>query len=245
MAMKCNCLSPFLFIIGIMWTGNLTASEAVMDSSKNALKPGAWALQFSIQQNFTLGSFAGSTLSLKKHIKQDQAFRLGIGLHADDREGSFEETVVFGNPREHDAKNDSQNINFQITVMYLKYFRSHNKVTIFLGAGPLVGYGRSKGENVLDASTDPTETRIRREEMKSVNWSLGLGLAFGAEYFINKMLSLTAEYGSSLLYRHSQADRTRYEDDSTGENYQMDTSITSKEYYFNAQAVKFGISVYF
>jgi opacity protein-like surface antigen len=244
-AMKGNCIPQFFVLFIILWVGNLTASEVERDSSRNALRPGAWALQFAIQQNFTLGSFAGSTLSLKKHFKQDQAFRLGISLNANDREASFEETVVFGNPREHDEKHDDQHINFQITVMYLRYYRSHNRVTIFLGAGPLAAYGRSKGNNVLDVSTDPMETSIRREETKSVNWSLGIVLAFGVEYFINKTLSLTAEYGSSLLYNDVQSDRIRYEDDIGGERYRMDTSIAYKEYHFAAQPVKFGISVYF
>ena len=44
--------------------GRAAADEGV---APEALAPGSWSVQFSVQPNFTLGSYSGSTLSLNHH----------------------------------------------------------------------------------------------------------------------------------------------------------------------------------
>ena len=158
----------------------------------------------------------------------------------------MEETVVSTSPRDTDMMVDKKNVNFLLIAMYLRYFYTKNRISVFVAGGPLISYGKDKVNNERISIPDQTGTNIISEEMDSVNWNLGLAFAFGTEYFITSELSLTAEYGISIFYQHAQSDRVRRGGtDSSGENYRMDTSIANKGYNLGGQGVKFGVSVYF
>ena len=63
------------FTLMVVLSGNAAADEGV---AAEALAPGSWSVQFSVKPNLTLGSYSGSTLSLKRHLAGGKALRFGV-----------------------------------------------------------------------------------------------------------------------------------------------------------------------
>lgn len=80
----CNfafCLPPFILVFCTGFgTVYAQTDELPKIDTKNSLLKGAWALQFQINNNFSVSSFQGSTLSAKRHFSNKKAMRFGVSL---------------------------------------------------------------------------------------------------------------------------------------------------------------------
>lgn len=159
----------------------------------NSLEEGKKALQFGVNDNFTLSSFQGSVLSLKKHTSDGSAWRLGLSLTLDlgDNDYSWWEndSLVIDN-----GDNDIQKVGFDLQRIF--YPNPDNDINLYYGLGPTLTYDYRKSKSFSSSSSVLSQTRTDR------SWRVGGKIILGVEWFAGKSISLNAEYGTSLLYRY-------------------------------------------
>jgi hypothetical protein len=148
-------------------------------AAAHSLVQDAWALQFAIGENLSLGSFAGGVISAKHHRSPARAWRYGLSLsagHAAAREDAPDRT---------DA-----------TVGLIAHFLHYptlardpgGNVHMFWGVGPLA---RFQAQRV----TPPVGESFTMHVL-----SVGAGGTIGGEWFVRQRISLSAEYQSSLRF---------------------------------------------
>lgn len=157
-----------LLVIACFLVIGSAAAQTTADD--NTLRDDAWALQFRVTDNFTLGSFDGSLISAKHHFTDRRALRYGLSLGASrEDDGTDERTqqlLVFG-------------------VDFLDYpgvaSNPSGTMQLYWGGGPSISFQRSESEPIMNLS-----------------WGVGLGGVIGAEWFVRPRLSLLAEYSAAL-----------------------------------------------
>jgi hypothetical protein len=193
-----------------------------------------WALQFAISSNFTLSSFSGSNFSVQRQLKENRAIRLGITLSealtdADNERKTTGETF-----------NLSNNFNLKITSQYLFYCSSVDYIRPYFGIGPYSGmtisYRKSEDGTHLTKATDISQS-----------FFIGAISSLGAEIFLNKKISLLAEYGTSLGYTYSLSEYTSEARSSVVNSYTITSQTITNQHKITIQSnsVLFGISVHF
>ncbi len=200
---------------------------------------GAWAMQFQINDNFSLGAFQGSTLSLKKHKSSGFAWRLGLDISLefnDDESQDFREDSL-------QTKTESSvNIqDIQLRIQALFYPNSFAGIKFFYGFGPLIGFAH--GRNNTDQLRISYE-RLLSNEASFNKWEIGASGVFGVEWFASGNISLIAEYSTMAYYRyHKSTNETisTYPDNISRSNRER----IDKDLIFEADEVRFGLSVYF
>lgn len=224
------------------------AQSSAEDDAGPALRPGAWALQFQVNPNFTLGNFQGTLISAKRHQSAKSAIRLGLSL---DAAFDVSESDRFSFRREEDTIQEDERQSEQhidrlggtLVVQFLYYPSSPGDIRPFLGFGPRLSLARQTSE------TDPVPpsasvVQTRRYEDKA--WAAGLDGIFGAEWFIRSNLSVTGEYGLSATFRHSRRTRTtRYVDENLQRRSIENEEDATRGLSVHGAPVKLGLSVYF
>ena len=192
---------------------------------------GKYALQFQISDNFNLSSFQGTTFSGKYHFGCRSAVRLGLSL-------SFGNVDQDATTNQYDSVNTATNNNKQnsfgvtLRTQYIRYIIETNEIAFYAGGGPFVNYSTSTRKSKITGTTND-----RTIDESSDNFSIGLDLIFGIEWFFNKSMSLSAEYGLNLSY----TTRTReYNADDI-----VSTNVDETLYSISGNNINFGISVYF
>lgn len=205
------------------------------ERSEAALNEGSWSLQFAIDQNFDLNSFAGANLSCKKHMSEKTAFRLGLSLagrlgNSDIHESDDGGPVYFVRDEDLDRDYFSGNLN----LLWINYANPDDRLVFFYGLGPQIGYSRDKRELSVESEVNNLD--------KDYRWSMSAGFrgALGVEWFVANGVSLLAEYGTSLQYEYSEYEQLREHEQSTDRREQI-----SRELRVLADAVRLGVSVYF
>lgn len=212
--------SPLFFILSLVST--TTAQTSYLDSLD-----GKFALQFQISDNFQLSSFQGSTLSGKYHLGKRSAIRLGLSIELNSFEK--EETILSDTLNDYGTNRDSKLIGMSLNAQYIYYLAVNDDIAAFGGIGPFFTY-----QYLNSNEYDPDGNFIY--EQKQTNYIPGLDIIFGVEWWFNKSMSLSAEYGLSLSYSSSnyKVKRTYYE-----------SKIVLTRWDISAMHVNFGISVYF
>ncbi len=151
-------------------------TSAAQDGTSNPLRDGSWAIQFRITDNFSLSTFSGSVISVKRHYSARSALRAGLSLSLSagslESERAFQDTTIT-------ARGDSDAYSFRVELQYLGYTSPSRKVSPYWGVGPLVGYAYSYSRGSSPGSDLIQE---RRE------WTLGLIGSLGAEWFPTSFL---------------------------------------------------------
>lgn len=217
----------------------------------NSLKPGAWALQFQISDQFrSFSGLQGFGLSLKYHFTRAGALRFGVGLGLstsdfDETSRRFLADTVRGKGAG-TAEGDIQSVDF--AAQYVLYVTLGREINLFLGTGPLVRYAHSRREGT-DNSSSFGSTGWRNYIRKETQWNVGASGLFGAEWFANKSISLHAEYGISLTYQSQEFTGNGIETSSDPyrgtQTYSFEVKDNSHSLSFSLANVKFGLSVYF
>lgn len=242
----------FLFFTFVLWHNNLQAQseESQVTTLSNSLKDGSWAFQFQVNNNFTLGSFQGAIISVKRHYADNKAIRLGIGLNFgvsnnDASSDIFRSDTITGSQM---LMESLKNQSMQIIAQYLFYPSPTASINIFMGAGPLVQFFSRHAES------DRVSTYAGLPDVFTANmientkeWSIGANAIAGAEWFVTNNISFHAEYGASIQHKWTKR-TTSVENRSTSPGYvssKQNEESTGKGWNFTGTSVKFGLSVYF
>ena len=126
-----------LFASLIFVSAGFSQSTSYLDSLD-----GKFALQFQINENFSLSNFQGSVLSGKYHFSKRDAIRLGLEFIFGDSES---ETVVNNLDTNVVAQRveDINNLGFTINSQYIHYIRGTDNISLFGGIGPYFRYYKS------------------------------------------------------------------------------------------------------
>ncbi|HLG93352.1 MAG TPA: hypothetical protein VI546_00785 [candidate division Zixibacteria bacterium] len=216
----------------------------------NSLKPGAWALQFQISDNFrSFSGLQGFGVSVKHHFSRTKAIRFGIGgglstSDFDDNRRSFQADTV---RQRGVAVGEGDGESVDLAAQYVFYTSPDAEVNFFFGTGPLVRFAHNQSLNLDNASYGSTYS-VRNYTRDETRWNIGASSIFGAEWFAIKSISLHAEYGVSLEYQSSNYSSTGTDtvtDISGTRVYSYESESSGSSIRFNLATVKFGLSVYF
>lgn len=215
---------------------SLTSFSQNTDTSKNSSEYSRnkkWAIQFEVGYDFKITSFNALLFSLKYHVSDRSAFRLGIGYNGYTESGKIEndEICTF---HSYDTKNTNYNI--VLVSNYIYYVKAYSRFNIFWGAGPTARYSYSCDEFPDGGSED----LMRGYEDKS--WAAGINGIFGIEWMPFSDFSLFAEYEASGYYGKSY-----YMFQLFDKNYQYHEKDTedSEFWRFEGNYARLGLSVYF
>lgn len=212
---------------------NVLCQSDSKDERDNSLKEGKWALQFAIDQNFSLANFDGSIISLKKQLSEKRALRLGLSLSFENGNGSSNRISGFDTIPSTDFKLTGYSVYASPT--YIFYVNPREAVNLYIGTGVIFGGSYYWNE----AKQDLPEGYNYRYE-RSYAYGGGITGLAGAEFFPIRNLSIFAEYFASFQYTHYSG-RTIY--DLPGQYTINDFKTNSFKFY--GQQVNFGLAVYF
>ncbi|PEN05804.1 hypothetical protein CRI93_11930 [Longimonas halophila] len=193
-------------------------------SENEAPSPGDWALQFQVNDNFTLGSFQGSVLSVKHQITDQRALRLGTSFDVTSRSREINEDAIADGP----DSDDEARQQFQIDAQYLYTSDRESAIRPYAGGGPTFLMRRTRDERQVSAGTQ-----------EGTNRSYGGGLVgvFGVEWMVHSAIGISAEYGVQAIYTHESREIER--------NGTTILDATDTEWNVGDRPVLFGVSVYF
>jgi len=190
------------FILTILFT--LTYSDECDSTSNNSrfnIRSNSTALQFSIDPNFQLGSFQGSSISIKKHISEKRALRYGFSVSGGNTIIESSRQVIDNDTLCVKNASDSYSYSFTLRTQYLIY-KSKRYSYLFYGLGPIFRYVKqtqeSETKNKLKGEWD--SSGINNGDTKRFDY--GLSFVFGVEVFISKTISIHGEYYQELTYRN-------------------------------------------
>ncbi|MFH1687410.1 MAG: hypothetical protein ABIE70_07800 [bacterium] len=216
------------------------AAYADTTTKQNSLKAGAWALQFQVNPNFTLGAYKGTILSFKKHTSDARAWRVGVSADFDFSDRDMER-------RNNDESFTSplystEHYSFDLAAQRLWYASPSETVSFFYGLGMRGGYGLA--ENRRQDPGYPENGNYRKDT--SSRWSLGGSGAVGFEWFVKPRISLVGEYEAAILYRSSvQKEYYDHRHPDVENNREIESKTTMTGFSFEHNDVRLGLSVYF
>ena len=225
-------------------------AEEAETVSAEALSPGSWSAQFAVEPNLTLGSYLGSTLSLKRHLRSGNALRFGLSLNLGTTSGDSREVsgdTLFTSTRANVV--DGNDWSIGLTTYYLWYARRAAPLHAYGGVGPTVSWSRGH-ENRL--ATDifarigqPSDIRTSTTSEKTRRWGAGIATAAGIEWLVARRMGLFAEYASSLSY--GATERTNQFTDilSNGSPRFGSSHSASHGWNFSGSGGRLGVSAYY
>jgi hypothetical protein len=163
-------------LLGLVWQ---PAQEASAQEIRQEPQRGSWAVQFRVTDNFTLSSFEGSVLALKRHLTPSHSIRASLGLSL---QGQTSEAIrdTLLSSRENDVHSVSFNLD------YLWYARPQSTLSLFLGGGPLFQY---------NTATSDYEFPTPSPSVKRTDRAFGVRAVVGVEWFVTRQIGLHSEYG--------------------------------------------------
>ncbi len=192
-------------VLCFIFTVNVFAQTGEAQESKqvNSLKKGNWAIQFQINDNFSLSSFQGSSISAKYHFSNKKALRFGLTLSGgfSDKNGD----VLI--------ESSTNNQNIGISTQYTIYPAVNKEVNFFFGFGP----------NVVLVHTN-TESKYQNTQtnIEDTHWSIGVSGIVGVEWFVKRSISFLAEYSSSFNY-NSDKRKDSHDNESHTKSYDLNS----------------------
>lgn len=189
-------------------TGLLLLTPVLFAQSGSGSAPADYALQFQLSSDLTITDFQGGTLSgwMKSGGKYDYRFGVEFATVSDKTENALDmtecETFI--------------GLSFQ-----LLHHTSWRTICLYYGFGPYISYASSKTS--YDGTGAP-------DDVKSSAFNIGGVGVLGAEIFVRRDISFSAEYGIAAGYGSSKNDAT---------------DIKTSTLYLANRSVKLGMSVYF
>lgn len=244
MRQKIRTISIFLSLMAVIITfpALSSAEQQKHDKCTSYFEPGSWSVQFQIADQINLEPFNGKAISLKYHLSEKSAIRLGLNLGLGSDDSDSEHSYTYRDTLEDlsELESESSSQMAQLNLVYMLYPNPDGKVKLFYGAGPLVMVSRTKSER---ESIDTTGDSMK-ESHWGRSWALGLIGIFGAEWFATDAISFHAEYRAIARYMrtNSEVDRTSYNDSRASI---ITSDKESDDWDFDASKVTFGISLYF
>ena len=217
--------SAFLFASSIFVSTSFSQSISHLDSLD-----GKFALQFQINENFSLSDFQGAVISGKYHFSKRDAIRLGLEIILGDADSETKLNNLDSNQVDRSV-DETNNFGFIINSQYIHYIRGTENISLFGGVGPYFQYYKSTRNREI------VEDEIKTiSESENKNYGIGLDLIVGVEWWFHNYMSLSAEYGLKFYYLYS---RSSFEEDTKkGESEHTAYNISGNH-------INFGITVYF
>ncbi|MCK4447448.1 MAG: hypothetical protein KAW56_10255 [Candidatus Marinimicrobia bacterium] len=219
--------SSIFIIIFLILFSNAFSQEDINSSMKFSK-----ALQFQIDENFTLKDFQGAIISFKKHFGNSRALRGGLST---DFQMNTSNSEVYHPDGTSSAvhKIDDHDFSLGIYSQYLFYSKSNSGIHFFWGAGPTIGYSRKKS----DIENKISNNYIDKQDYVRYHIQGGLSGVMGVEWLFRENMSLSAEYGMYFSYNYSKVKTTR--------NDRIKSENTDKSWRLGSNPIKFGLSIYF
>ena len=230
------------------------AAQHTKDSTFHALRAESWSIQFGINSNLTLRPFDGSTFSAKRHFSATRALRFGVTINSQfsNLDGVDETATDFFDDEFPTRINDTDIdqtrtiLSLTLSAYFLRYVESGTPVHLFWGIGPRTSYTSSilnqeatETQNFVDDPPTLMTSDIERTTMDA-----GIHFLFGVEWFFSNHFSLTAEYGTSMLYRRTRDSRKTSLLDNRRDTF-SERSSTENGFVVGNGGVLFGLSIYF
>lgn len=101
---------------------------------------------------------------------------------------------------------DTDIVDLDVDLLFIRHGRGQHALRFFYGAGPMFGYYYSEG---TEASVEESEYQGRTSSgtHTSTQWSYGLRLLVGAEWFLTECVSVHAEYRAGLTFHNRDWER--------------------------------------
>jgi hypothetical protein len=220
-----------------------TADEFTSD----ALRAGSWSIDFSILDNFQIGSFEGAAISATRHTSPRGAWRYGLtfsGTMEDAEIGRSALTDSVPLPIQ-DEDGDVDEFSIGVDVLRLMYPEVSGRVHPYLGVGPTFSVGHFKETRHVDQTSIGGPTTDLEQETS--NWSAGAQFVLGVEVFAARRVSILGQYGASLIYRHLNStfsNRRTFPGGSPSAQGE-DSEATTNRWRLGQDSVRFGVSAYF
>jgi len=211
-----------------------------------AHRPGRWSLDFSINDNFRLGSFKGTSLSATRTTSLSSAWRFGIGYALSSGHELTDEVLSPDSASTVLNRLDDTRDQLSLTgvIMRLHRFQPAHRIGAYWGLGPTVSWDRAHEETVQSPGTT-SPYQVENRYIHRV--TLGLDLDLGAEAFVARDISLFGQYETSGGYRLSRmVDRYQLFDIVTGKPVTLLTERTDRQHawFLSPGGVRLGVSVY-
>jgi hypothetical protein len=219
-----NFKSVIRLLVATVLSASFSALSADNNYALEALKKGSWSLQFGIQQNASLTSFAGATISAKRHYSPRSALRTGVTVNFDHGSQSDLRTSRDQTRKRFDT---------DLGIEYLRYLSPTKRLGAYLGAGPHFSYARDIQELKQQSTASPSYPRTVSRE-----WGLGLDFLLGTEWFVTEGIALFGEYDLYVGYRSAlnQASDARLG---------LTARTKATDYLIASRGAKLGLSLYF
>lgn len=210
--------------------------KVIKDTGReNSLESGKWALQFTIDRDFTLSNFEGSIVSVKKQFSSTRALRLGLSVDFSQSNNETNRLTKI------DTAKPSYSKGFGYTVFvyptYLFYMNPKDAFNLYLGTGITAGGSYHWSESRQDDNEAPS---YYYQYQQDYSYGGGLTGTIGVEFFPIKNLSIIAEYFASFQYSHNVSTSIH---DYPGDYSKLQSH--GDEFRFFGKKVNFGLSVYF
>jgi len=228
-------------------SGTAAAEEGV---AADALAPGSWSVQFSVQPNFTLGSYSGSTLSLKRHLASGNAIRFGLSVNLQDRSDNLAD--VSGDTITTFTQSNAIDVNswsIGAGADYLWYAGRAAPIHAYWGGGPTISWSRghdqqSQRQTVITTGQPPA-IGTTSEDLRVRGWRAGIAAAAGVEWLVARRVGLFAEYGSSFVYVASNTRRRSTFTSTSSSPRTGDSERDAHRWDFSGSGGRLGVSVYY
>jgi hypothetical protein len=219
--------------------------SAVAGAAEGGKRPGeglagTQAVQFLVDDNFTLSAYQGQMFSYQRYLTDDKAIRLAAGLFLDYDDKELD--VAFANGEEVGTADLSGWDHRGTVKLQMMFYRGRGPLRFFWGAGPRVSYTDNHTENV-NFNSQGGDVEFAFYTYDSDIWELGLQGFSGVEWFINDIFSLHAEYSVTANYIiRDDVEHRIYSHDSDS-NRAVETKTKSPQ--FDSDGVRFGLSAHF
>jgi hypothetical protein len=163
----------------------LTAPVARAANGDTPLGPGVWSVELGLSID---DSFDQGTISLKRHMSEKTAFRIGVGAQFNeiDAEGDLLDTTP---PSSGDAAQYVSSGVYSAFLHYVRYGMVSDRVATLFSLGPVYQTFRSTQRQSFDVGTPSFQEFENAQEQELYGLEIGLGV----EWFFTRRLSLGGE----------------------------------------------------
>jgi len=237
------CLVAFL--LPTPWAQAQSEQDTTARDHPPAFQKGGWGLQYEATSlDGGLSGFQGSLFSGRYHFSPRQALRVGISVNVltrDEEEvDELRRDTLAMDRVEQRSERDFRD--YALSVEYVHYLRPTDRLFVYAGVGPRVGYNTSRQEQTIP---DQGESRSEKDVVERTIYRVGLTGALGVEWFVHPHISLSVEYPFGVEYINRDEESTsRLLEDGSVEREQTSRTETDR-YEIGGEAVQVGVTFSF
>jgi hypothetical protein len=169
----------FLVVLALV----LAAPAVHAANGDTALGPGVWSVELGL--DFDDASDPAGAISLKRHLSETAALRIGIGVQAQDQdlEGEEEDSSPVSTA---DVAQRSSSSQYALFLHYVRYGMLSDRVATQFSFGPVIETSRfSQRVSFEEGTPGFSESEFWQKQM-----TYGLEIGLGVEWFFNRRFSL-------------------------------------------------------